>query len=69
EKFRLIHVDTPLETCIKQDRTGLYQKNADGLAHNIPGVDFNYDIPENPDLRLNPNGRKISEMVDLVLAI
>ena len=69
EKFRLIHVDTPLETCIKQDRTGLYQKNADGLAHNIPGVDFNYDIPENSDLRLNPNGRKISEMVDLVLAI
>jgi sulfate adenylyltransferase len=51
--FIEIHVSTPIEVCEKRDRKGLYAKARKGLIPEFTGVSDPYEIPENPELRID----------------
>ena len=48
-----IHVATPLEVCEGRDRKGLYAKARAGLIKGFTGVSDPYEVPENPEMRLD----------------
>jgi adenylylsulfate kinase len=49
-RFLEIHVDTPLEVCMDRDPKGIYQKAVSGESRNVPGIQAEYEAPQNPDL-------------------
>jgi bifunctional enzyme CysN/CysC len=53
DEFIEIFVDTPIEECIARDAKGLYRRALAGEIKNFTGVDQPYEVPENPDLRLD----------------
>ncbi len=52
ERFALVHVATPLEACRRRDPVGLYRDASLGAVKNVPGVDFDYDVPQDADLTI-----------------
>ena len=54
--FIEIHVATPLETCESRDRKGLYAKARKGLIPEFTGISDPYEVPENPELRVDTTG-------------
>jgi len=56
-EFVEIFVDTPLDECIARDPKGLYRRALAGEIKNFTGVDQPYEVPENPEVRLEA-GRK-----------
>ena len=53
ENFMEIFIDTPLDICRKNDKTGLYKKADQGIIKNVAGVSFPYEKPEKPALKLD----------------
>jgi sulfate adenylyltransferase len=47
--FFEVHIATPLETCEKRDRKGMYAKARAGLIKGFTGVDDPYEIPAHPE--------------------
>lgn len=54
--FIEIHVATPLEVCEQRDRKGLYAKARKGLIPEFTGISDPYEVPENPEIRINTDG-------------
>ena len=63
-----IHVSTSLEECEKRDTKGLYAKARQGLIKGFTGIDDPYEVPENPELRIDTEDRTVEECVDVVMA-
>ncbi|MDH5570715.1 MAG: bifunctional sulfate adenylyltransferase/adenylylsulfate kinase [Gammaproteobacteria bacterium] len=51
--FIEIHVATPLETCEKRDRKGLYAKARRGEIKQFTGISDPYEEPVNPEIRID----------------
>lgn len=51
--FIEIHVATPLEVCEARDRKGLYAKARQGLIPEFTGVSDPYEVPEDPEMRID----------------
>jgi adenylylsulfate kinase len=66
--FIEVHVATPLELCAQRDVKGLYAKQRAGEIHGLTGVDDPYEIPADPELRLDTQGLSIDESAALVRA-
>lgn len=60
-EFLEIHVATPVELCSERDVKGLYAKQAAGEISGLTGVDDPYEAPENPELRIQTQGRSVAE--------
>ncbi|MFC4034887.1 adenylyl-sulfate kinase [Streptomyces polygonati] len=56
-----IHVATPVDVCSARDVKGLYAKQAAGELTGLTGVDDPYEVPEQPDLRIETQGRTVEE--------
>jgi sulfate adenylyltransferase len=54
--FLEVHVATPIEECEKRDRKGLYKLAREGKIKEFTGISDPYDVPENPELRLDTDG-------------
>jgi sulfate adenylyltransferase len=54
--FIEIHVATSLEECEKRDRKGLYAKARKGIIPEFTGISDPYDMPENPEIRVDTKG-------------
>lgn len=52
-RFSEIHLDTPLEECIRRDPKGLYARARAGSLSGLTGWDAPYEVPLNPHWRLN----------------
>ena len=48
--FILIYVSTPLETCEKRDRKGLYAKARTGIIKEFTGISDPYEVPDDADV-------------------
>jgi sulfate adenylyltransferase len=51
--FIEVHVSTPLEVCEQRDRKGLYAKARAGILKQFTGISDPYEVPENPELRID----------------
>jgi bifunctional enzyme CysN/CysC len=67
-EFVEIHVDTPLEVAERRDVKGLYRKARRGELRNFTGIDSPYEVPQDPELRVDTVGRTAEEAADLVVA-
>ena len=54
--FIEIHVATPLEVCEARDRKGLYEKARRGEIPEFTGISDPYEVPENPEIRVDTTG-------------
>mgnify|MGYP001793480812 FL=1 len=50
--FIEVHVATSIEECERRDRKGLYKLARAGKSKEFTGISDPYDVPENPELRL-----------------
>jgi bifunctional enzyme CysN/CysC len=67
EDFFEVFVDAPLEVVEARDVKGLYAKARAGLIPNFTGINSPYEIPVDPDLRIDTSGSSIEECVQMVL--
>ncbi|WP_089851687.1 bifunctional sulfate adenylyltransferase/adenylylsulfate kinase [Salipiger marinus] len=51
--FVEVHVATSIEDCEKRDRKGLYKLAREGKIKEFTGISDPYDVPENPELRVD----------------
>lgn len=55
ERFHLTYIDAGIEYCRSKAQDDLYKKFDDGKVSGIPGLDENYDVPADPQLKINPD--------------
>lgn len=65
--FIEVHVATPLEECERRDRKGIYAKARAGLIKGFTGIDDPYEIPEEPDVRIDTTDMSPTESAQEVL--
>ncbi|MGA8280650.1 MAG: adenylyl-sulfate kinase, partial [Desulfobacterales bacterium] len=65
--FVEVHISTPLEVCEKRDRKGMYAKARAGLIKGFTGVDDPYEIPRQPELRIDTSNLSPNESAQEIL--
>lgn len=56
-----VHVATPVEVCSVRDVKGLYARQAAGELSGLTGVDDPYQVPDDPDLRIEAHRQSVEE--------
>ncbi|MGN6551502.1 MAG: sulfate adenylyltransferase subunit CysN [Pararhizobium sp.] len=64
--FVEVFVDAPLAECARRDPKGLYARAMRGEIKNFTGVDQPYEVPENPEIRLDTVANAPEETVERV---
>ncbi|KAJ3194227.1 Sulfate adenylyltransferase [Irineochytrium annulatum] len=67
--FFLVHVATPLEDCIRRDRTGTYEKAKSGQIKGFTGIDDPYEPPAKPSIRVDPTQQNVSQIVHEIILL
>lgn len=67
EEFVEVFVDTPLAVAESRDPKGLYKKPRRGELKNFTGVDSPYEVPEDPELRLDTTRMPPEESAEAIL--
>jgi len=65
--FIEIHVSTSLDVCEARDRKGLYAKARKGIIPEFTGISDPYEVPENPELRIDTGALSPAEAAQSVL--
>jgi adenylylsulfate kinase len=63
-----VFVNTSLETCIKRDPKGLYQKSKSGLIKSMTGIDSKFEIPKSFDIEITESNT-LEETVEMLYAL
>ena len=63
-----IHVDAPIEVC-RQRAAALYKAADEGTVSNLPGVAFEYQRPQAPDLRLPTDEWSVAQSVEAIVEL
>ncbi len=53
KNFIEVHINTPLKDCELRDNKGLYKRARAGNIKNMPGIDVEYETPQNPTLKID----------------
>jgi adenylylsulfate kinase len=66
-----VHLSTPLDVCAARDVKGLYAKAFRGEISSMTGVDDPYEIPQDPDLRIDTStvdlDDAVAQLLDLLI--
>ncbi len=65
--FVEVFMATPAAVCAVRDPKGLYARASTGSIDSFTGIDDPYEVPDHPDLSIDPRV-SVDEAVDLVLA-
>ena len=65
--FVEVHVATSIEECERRDRKGLYKLAREGKIKEFTGISDPYDVPENPELRVETEGTEVDNCAHQVL--
>ncbi|RME49124.1 MAG: adenylyl-sulfate kinase, partial [Deltaproteobacteria bacterium] len=65
--FIEVHISTDISVCEQRDRKGLYAKARQGLIKGFTGIDDPYEVPENPELRIDTAEVSVTEAVQRIL--
>jgi bifunctional enzyme CysN/CysC len=68
-EFIEVHVDTPLEECMRRDPKGLYAKAGRGKIKNFTGLDAPYEAPKAPELRLSTMNQTPDQLADEIIRL
>ena len=67
EEFIEVFVDTPLQVAEQRDRKGLYKKARSGELRNFTGIDSPYELPEQPEIRIDTTLVSPTEAADQII--
>lgn len=67
--FIEIHVATSLEVCEERDRKGLYAQARAGKIAHFTGISDPYEVPANPELRVDGNAAEPAVLARQILAL
>jgi len=67
--YFLVHVATPLEWCEKADRRGTYKRGRNGDIKGLPGLDEEYEKPEDADLICDLRVDSVPEIVHSIIML
>ena len=65
--FVEVHVSTSIEECERRDRKGLYKLAREGKIKEFTGISDPYDVPENPELRVETENIEVDHCAHQVL--
>ena len=65
ENFKLVYMSTDLETS-KANKPELYKMAVEGKLPHLAGVNDTYEVPENPDVKLDIKNQNIETIVELI---
>ncbi|WP_343081097.1 bifunctional sulfate adenylyltransferase/adenylylsulfate kinase [Ostreiculturibacter nitratireducens] len=65
--FVEVHVATSLEECERRDRKGLYKLAREGKIKEFTGISDPYEVPENPELRLDTENVEVDNCAHQVI--
>ena len=65
--FVEVHVATSLEECERRDRKGLYKLAREGKIKEFTGISDPYDVPENPELRVETENVEVDNCAHQVI--
>jgi sulfate adenylyltransferase len=65
--FVEVHVATSIEECERRDRKGLYKLAREGKIKEFTGISDPYDVPANPELKLETEGSDVDFCAQQVL--
>lgn len=68
-KFIEVYVATSLEECEKRDVKGLYQKARRGEIKNFTGISDPYEVPAQPDIKLDTGLLSLEQSVEQLLLL
>jgi bifunctional enzyme CysN/CysC len=66
-EFIEVFVDTPLAEAEQRDVKGLYAKARAGELKNFTGIDSPYEVPENPEIRIDTTKMNAEEAADHIV--
>lgn len=66
-EFFEIFIDAPLDVCESRDPKGLYARARKGELQDFTGIDSPYEVPLNPDLRIDTNHLSVDMAVREIL--
>ncbi|QDS93122.1 Bifunctional enzyme CysN/CysC [Roseimaritima multifibrata] len=69
DRFLVVHVATPLETCRERDTKGQYAQADAGKLQDFPGVTAPYEVPDAADLVINPAEDSLDDCVSAILEL
>jgi len=61
-----VYISTPAEVCEEMDTKGIYKKAKAGEIKNFPGVNVEYEKPENPDITIDTSKISTNEAADKI---
>ena len=67
-EFLEVFVDTPLNLAEQRDVKGLYKKARQGQLKNFTGIDSPYEVPENPEIRIDTTAMTPEAAATYILA-
>ncbi|MBD1583351.1 adenylyl-sulfate kinase [Pseudoalteromonas sp. S16_S37] len=67
-EFIEVFLDTPLDVCEQRDPKGLYKKARAGEIKHFTGIDSDYQVPVNPEVRLDTSKNSLSDSVEQLVA-
>ncbi|WP_372609742.1 bifunctional sulfate adenylyltransferase/adenylylsulfate kinase [Aquicoccus sp.] len=65
--FIEVHVATSIEECERRDRKGLYRLAREGKIKEFTGISDPYDVPENPELRVETENVEVDNCAHQVI--
>ena len=65
--FIEVHVATSIEECERRDRKGLYKLAREGKIKEFTGISDPYEVPENPELRVETENVEVDNCAHQVL--
>jgi adenylylsulfate kinase len=68
-RFIEVFVDCPLEICIQRDPKGIYRRAREGHASDVPGLQTDYEAPEEPDVVIRGDQDDPEQAVDRILDV
>ena len=64
--FLEVHISTPAEVCERNDTKGIYKKARTGDVKNFPGVNVEYEAPDNPALNIDTTNISTKEAANKI---
>ena len=65
--FIEVYIDCDLDTCIKRDPKGLYEKALSGEIPQFTGISSPYEKPDKPELVINTIDDSIEESINKII--
>jgi len=67
DDFLEVYCDCSLEVCEERDVKGLYRRARTGEIKDFTGISSPYEVPDNPELRINTAALSLEASVDQVI--